>query len=328
MKLNINEIQILKLILDNLIELDNIEPIDREKFIKNNADIILLESFKNKNFKQLEILFENKQIQDVFVNKIKQFNSLAELNYIEQLPENNIISYFILEMTRQNYEEKEVFFNKLVPIILNNKKEMTEFFSIKTGTAQAGFIKGSPIGFFILRVINTQIEKLLEEKIISTDLYNLISQDTLVHSLHQYSFENSKIIIEQLTDVNVALKDKNNVGHNPIDKLSSDLRERNVKTIEYLFSEKLDMALYKKELIDYIVKSSNILKNKQTKPSLRQRAFDSLNVIFNLPQLQSNENLKESIAKNLAHKCTPEVQYLWLSAKMPNKGDNIKRPKI
>lgn len=329
MKLNINENQVLELLLNNQILLENIDKSDRDNFIDKNYYKILETSFKNKNYKQLAELLDNQQINKSFIQEIKTFTQLAELNYISKLPENNIISTFILEMNRQNFEDdKKLFFQKIIPLILQNKEEMKKFFAIKIGEAFSSIPKGQPIGLCILRVINENIDEMIKEDILPITLFNNQTKDTMAHCLHQYSFENSKIIIENFPDLNLALKDKNEVGHNAIDKLSSDLRERNVKLIEYLFIEKLDIQLYKNEFINYIIKSSNILKNKQTKPSIRERAFSSLEVLFNLPQLQTNNILKELVAQNLAKKCTPEIQYLWLSAKLPVKGEDLKRPKI
>lgn len=328
MKLNISENKILELFLSNQITLENIESSDREIFINNNGIKLLNEAFKNKSYNQLEILLKNQQVKDIFIKEIKSFNNLSELNFISKLPENNIVSMFILEMTRENFEYKKDFFTQMIPIFLENKETMKSFFAIKTGETLASFPKGQPIGLLILRVINSNIEELISESIIPMSLYNNMSKDTIAHCLFQYSFENNKVIVEHFSDLDLALKDKNELGHNALDKLSADLRERNVKTIEYLFTEKLDLELYKNEFMNYIIKSSNILKNKNTKNALRERAFSSLKNLFNLPQLQSNETFKELIAQNLAQKCSPDVQYLWLSAKLPTKGQDIKRPKI
>jgi hypothetical protein len=108
----------------------------------------------------------------------------------------------------------------------------------------------------------------------------------------------------------------------------NDLRERNIQILEYLFTEKLNIELYKKEFINYIIKGSNILKNHQTKPVLRESIFNTFKVLFNLTQLQENENLKQEIGKNLASKATKEIQYLWLTAKLPTKGIKEKKLKI
>lgn len=328
MKLNINEKKMLQFFLENQIKLEDIDYLDRKDFINNNGVIILHEAFKNKNFEQLELLLENKQIKNLFIKEITLFTSLAELNFIAKLPENNIISIFILEMNRQNFEYKKDFFEKIVNFILEYKEEMKSFFAIKTGEALPSFPKGQPIGLCILRVINDNIEVLIKEKIIPISLYNSIIKDTMAHSLYQYSFENNKVIINNLENLDNSLKDKNIDGKTPLDNLMNDLREKNINTIEYLFSEKLDIAQYKNELINYIIKCSNILRNKQSKDSLKDRVFKSLDKIFNLEELQSNLILKETIAKAISQKSLKEVQYLWLSAKLPAKNILNKMSKI
>lgn len=80
-------------------------------------------------------------------------------------------------------------------------------------------------------------------------------------------------------------------------------------------------------MINYVVKGANILRNKQTKQSLRDRVIESLEKLFNLENIQNNEELKKEIAQNIVNKVTPEIHYLWLNAKLGNK-PSIKKSKI
>lgn len=328
MKINLTKEQILALVLEHKINLQDIEETDRPQFIEQYAITLLNETFNKSDFKNLESLFEIKEIQSKFMNEIRTFNNLATISYLEKLPQNNIISNFILTMSRQNHEDKKDFFHKIVTLLFENKEDMTKFFQIRLGENTSAFPQGQPIGLFFLRVLDKEIEELLDQNIISMKLFSPKTKDTIGHYMYQYTFENNKTIIERFENLNESLKDKNQLNETPMDKLISDLREKNIQTLEYLFSEKLELSLYKNEFLKYIIKASNIFKNKQTKPALREKLFNTLEILFNLPQLQNNEQFKEEVAKNLANKSPVEIQYLWLSARLPAKGIEIKKPKI
>lgn len=328
MKINLTKEQILVLVLEHKINIHDIDDKDRSQFINQYAMTLLNEAFKKADFKNLESLFDIEEVKNKFMNEIKTFNNLANISYLDKLPKNNIIADFILSMSRQNHEEKKDFFQKIVPLLFEYKEDMTKFFQIRIGENTSSFPQGQPIGLFFLRVLDKDIQNLLDQNIISMKLFSPKTKDTIGHYMYQYTFENNKTILERFENLSNSLKDKNHLNETPIDKLISDLRERNIQTLEYLFSEKLEISLYKAEFLKYVIKASNIFKNKQTKPALKEKLFNTLEVLFNLPQLQSNEKFKEEVAKNLANKCPVEIQYLWLNAKLPAKGLEIKKPKI
>lgn len=332
MKINITEEHILQLFLDNKISLDDIDIQDRKNFINNNANRLLKDGFKNKNFKQLEILFSVKEIQDIFFKEINSLVKTANINYIENLPQNNFITDFIWSMSRQDFAEKKSFFRQINVLVLEHKEEMKDFFALRTSETNSGFRKYQPLGLFYLRVVDMDVELLLNKDIISVDLFSPNTKDTIGHCLYQYSFETNQIIIDKIEkkqNLVDFLCDKNDSDHTPIDKLCSDLRNRNIDTLEYLFLEKLDIKVFKKDFLNYVIKCSNILKNKQTKLIIRERIFQSLDVLFNMGTLQSDSELKQEVGKTLSNKCEKEIHYLWLSAKLQPKGIlEKKKPKI
>lgn len=324
MKLNLDKEKVLNLVLNSTVELEEIDSKDKVEFINLFGDTLLESAFKNKQYKQLEQLFQNEIIRKNFLNQIKKTISEANISYIENLT--GVINLFVLEMSRQNIEEKQNFFNIMTEFCLENPIEMRKFFNLRSNTVASGFENDIPFGMYYLRVAEKDMKELFDKNIISKNLFSLKKKTTLIHYLHYYPYETSKYIIDNV-DLTSALKDRDNLTHTPLENLISDLRVKNIEIIDYLFVHKLDLNFFKKELISYIVKGSNILKNKQTKQSLRDRVLESLENIFNLEKIQSNDNLKQEIAKNIANKIVPEIHYLWLNAKFSEK-PVVKRLKI
>lgn len=332
MKVNISESRLLELLLDNTISFEDIDKQDKSVFIKNHAAKLLIESFKDKNFNNLEILFDNKEIQTVFLEEVKKIVESANINYLETLPENNVVTEFVWSMSRQDIAIKEKFFKAINKVVLNNSDQMIKLFNIRVGQSNSSFRKYQPIGLSYLRMIDEDVNVLIDKNIVSIDLFSPNTKDTIAHCLYQYSFITNKIIIEKIEkERNLIdfLLDKNDMGQTAIEKLCSDLRVRNIETIEYLFTEKVEIKKFEKDFLNYILKCSNIIKNKQTKKVIKERILESLELLFNMDSLQSDNNIKEYIAKNITNKCDKEVHYLWLSAKLQPKGmiEN-KKPKI
>lgn len=323
MKINISKEKLLDLILNNKISLNEIDNRDREEFIKQYGASLLLNAFKV-DYTQLESLFFYDDIKKIFLSYIKGAISSAEISYVDSLSE--MMNCFVLLMSRQNIEDKQNFFNVITDFCLENPIEMTRFFNLRTNITASGFEKDIPIGMYYLRVADTNVDKLLDSNIISKNLFSLTKKTTLIHYLHLYPYKTSKYLIDSI-DLNSTLKDKDSLTHTPLDNLISDLRFKNIDLIDYLFKEKLEINLFKKEFITYVVKGANILKNKQTKQSLKDRVIDSLECLFNLEKIQNNEELKKEIAKNISNKVTPEIHYLWLNAKLGSK-PIIKKLKI
>lgn len=323
MKINLTQEQVLNFYLENKIFLEDIEIEDRTIFINNNAHKLLLDNFKNKNFKQLENLFKVEEIKVIFFKEIKLLVQSAEINYLEKLPENNFITYFIWSMSRQDFSEKKQFFKDINNLVMDHKEVMREFFALRVGEGNSGFHKYQTFGLFYLRVIDTGVNLLLDENIISIDIYSPNTKDTIGHCFYQYSFETNKVIIESIEkkkNLSDFLISKNELGLNCIDKLFSDLRTKNIATLEYLFLEKLEIVIFKKEFLNYIVKCSHVIRNKQAKNSIKERMFQSLNLLFNMDSLQSNNEIKEEVAKTISNKTGAEIHYLWLNAKIKPKG--------
>lgn len=316
MKINISKEKLLDLILNDKISLNEIESEDKKEFITQYGSLLLLNAFKNNEYQQLEYLLSEEQIRKKFLSYIKGTISSAEISYVDNLSE--IMNFFILSMSRQNIQEKQNFFNVITEFCLENPIEMTRFFNLRTNITWAGFEKDIPIGMHYLKVAEKNVNKLLDLNIISKNLFSLTKKTTLIHYLHLYPYETSKYLIDNI-DLNSTLKDRDDLNHTPLDNLISDLRVKNVDLITYLFKEKIEIDLFKKEFITYVVKSANILRNKQTKQSLRDNIMKSLEDLFNFDEIQNNEELKQNIAKNICQKVTPEIQYLWLNAKLKGK---------
>lgn len=333
MLINLSEQKIVDLMINDMISIEDIDISERTAFIKNKGSFLLFHYFKENKSYLIEKLLEYQTIEDVFIEEVRSFNKLASINYVEKLPENSFITHFILSMSKQNSLTKQDVFNKIYPLVIKYKEDFQQFFKIRLGENSSAFIKGQPIGMFFLRVFDREIEDVLNEGVIDLNLFSITTKDTLAHYLHQYSFEVNKSIIDKIYNDKLYnhedfFKDKNNIGHTGIDKLNNDLRERNIQTLEYLFSNKLDLNIYKNEFLNYVMKSANILKNTQTKQSMKDRVLVSLNTLFNLPQLQNNALLKKCVAEKIANNGSVEIHYVWLQAKFPEKGIEEKRPKI
>lgn len=323
MKINLTQEQVLTLYLENQISLEDIDIEDRTNFIVSNANKLLIEAFINKDFKQLEILFKIKEIELIFFKEIKLLIQTAKSNYLENLPENNFITEFVWSMSRQDFAEKRQFFQDVNNLVLNHNEEMKDFFALSVGEGNSGFRKYQPFGLFYLRVIDKDVNVLLENNIIAIDLFSPNTKDTIGHCFYQYSFETNKVIIaniEKVKNLSDFLIAKNELGITSLDKLCSDLRTKNITTLEYLFLEKLELKLFKKEFLNYIIKCSHVIGNKQAKKATKERIFQSLNLLFNMESLQSDRELKEEVAKTISNKTETGIQYLWLNAKLQPKG--------
>lgn len=328
MIINISEKKIVSLILNDGLEVEDIAQNERNIFLKNHGNSLMLHYFNQNNSSELAKLLDYEPIEDLLIKEVRSFNSIANINYIESLPENSVMTYFIWSMSKQNAFNKENFFNKIYPLLTKYKSDFKKFFSIRLGEEKSSFPKGQPIGMFFLRVLDKQIDSVLDSGVISLDLFSPITNDTLAHNLHGYNYEVSKAIIDRVTDIDQFFKDKNKTQHTGIDKLMNDLRERNIQTLEYLFSEILDLNNYQKDFMNYVVKSANVLKNSQTSQALKDRLLLSLNNLFNLPKLQNDVAFKPRLAEKIASIGSVEIHYLWLNAKFPEKGIEEKRLKI
>lgn len=221
MKINIEKEKLLKLMTDGIIELKELDNHDKNTFINEFGNTLLDNAFKSKSYKQLNELFNNETIKNHFLNKIKLTTSNANISYINNL--DSIINLFVLEMSRQNIEEKQEFFDTITKFCLENPIEMRKFFNLRTEITSSGFEREIPIGMYYLRVAGQDAKKLLDLEIISKDLFSLTKKTTLIHYLHLYPYETSKYLIDTI-DLNSTLKDKDDLNHTPLDKLITDLR--------------------------------------------------------------------------------------------------------
>lgn len=328
MIINLTEQKVLNLIINYDINIEDIAISERKNFLENQGSNLLLHYFKQNHSSEVAKILNYEPIEDLFMKEIRSFNNLADINYIESLPENSFITYFIGWMSKQNALDKENCFDKIYPLLTKYKEDFKKFFNIRLGEDKSSFPKGQPIGLFFLRVFDKPIDTLLDSGVISVDLFSPITNDTLAHYLSQYSFNVSKSIIDKIENLTYFLQDKNQLGKTGIDKLMSDLRERNIQTIEYLFSQKIDISIFQNEFFSYVIKGSNVLKNIQTRNIVKENILKSFTVLFSLPQIQNNVELKQSLAKKIAQHAPIEIQYLWLNAKLPPKGIEEKRLKI
>lgn len=331
--INLTPTQIIKLFQDKEITLDNLDEINKKKFISSSANELLKNSSENKDFIQLENLFENKEIKNTFVKEVDLIVKSAELSYLDNLPEDSFVNFFVYDMTIQNFKFKKDFYEKITPLIIENSELMEKFFKIRLRMKNkqvVTFDPCQPLGLHFLRVVDNKehLEQLFEKNILSPDLFNMNSKKTMAHCMSQYSFEANKVILDNISNLSIALKDKCIESKTPLDLLSANMREHNINTLEHIFLNKIEIKEFKKDFFNCIVRYSKFLSNENNSDTLKNKILNSLTNILNSDQIQSDNVLKEEVAKVIGTQCSNEIHYLWLNAKLKLVDNNFKKSKI